>query len=222
MIRNLTACLLLSLAPVTQAQEQELPLLPAGDHAAWQAVGRVNAAGYRKRDMCTGTLIAPDTVLTAAHCVSGVDGVGPVPDEITFVAGWLRGTAADSVAGAAIWVHPRAYSQGSLDVRYDIALLTLERPSHVAPLPVAAAPETAPPYAILGYSRRRPHMLSAAFSCTGTEVSGLLRLACPVQPGNSGGPVLVQTPMGWSVTAVISAMGQPGALAVPARHLPQR
>ena len=85
---------------------QELPVLPAPDHAAWQAIGRVNAAGYRTREMCTGTLIAPDKVLTAAHCVAGTDGFGPRPEDFTFVAGWLRGTAADSVTGASVWVHP--------------------------------------------------------------------------------------------------------------------
>jgi V8-like Glu-specific endopeptidase len=197
---------------------QELPVLPAQDHAAWQAVGRVNAAGYRKREMCTGTLIAPDKVLTAAHCVAGIDGLGPLAHDFTFVAGWLRGTAVDSVAGTSIWVHPRAYSEGQLDMRFDVAVLTLERPAKVAPLPLVAT-DTSAPYGILGYSVRRPHMLGAAFDCQGHIASAILRLNCAVTPGNSGGPVLAQNGSDWAVAAVISAMGQSGALAVPVSRL---
>jgi V8-like Glu-specific endopeptidase len=205
------------IAPAAVAQD--LTVLPAQDHPAWQAVGRVNAAGYRTREMCTGTLVAPDVVLTAAHCVSGEDGLGPLPEEFTFVAGWLRGSAADSVAGASIWVHPKAYAEGALDVRYDLALLTLERAATVAPMRLAEVPAT-PPFAIVAYSTRRPHMLSAAFTCDGQTLSALLRLDCAVSHGNSGGPVLMRDGDGWAVTAVISAMGQTGALAVPVSHLP--
>ncbi|WP_439123481.1 trypsin-like serine peptidase [Marivita sp.] len=218
MMRLLMTFLLILLAQATLAED--LPVLPAKEHAAWQAVGRVNAAGYRKREMCTGTLIAADTVLTAAHCVSGIDGLGPLPKEMTFVAGWLRGTAVDSIAGASIWVHPLAYAEGTLDVRYDVALLTLERPSTVAPLPISNTAPTAP-YGIVAYSTRRPHMLSAGFSCDGQVISDLLRLDCAVIPGNSGGPVLIQSGDQWEVAAVISAMGQTGALAVPVSRLTQ-
>jgi protease YdgD len=35
----------------------------------WDAVGQVNVAGYRTGFDCTGTLIAPTLVVTAAHCV---------------------------------------------------------------------------------------------------------------------------------------------------------
>ena len=37
--------------------------------APWDAVGQVNVAGYRRAVRCTGTMVAPDLVLTAAHCV---------------------------------------------------------------------------------------------------------------------------------------------------------
>jgi protease YdgD len=35
----------------------------------WDAGGQVNVAGYRTRIQCTGTLVAPKIVVTAAHCV---------------------------------------------------------------------------------------------------------------------------------------------------------
>jgi protease YdgD len=34
----------------------------------WDAVGQVNVAGYRIMGQCTGTLVAPNLVVTAAHC----------------------------------------------------------------------------------------------------------------------------------------------------------
>lgn len=35
----------------------------------WDAVGHVNIGGYRTSGQCTGTLVAPAIVITAAHCV---------------------------------------------------------------------------------------------------------------------------------------------------------
>jgi protease YdgD len=105
-----------------------------------------------------------------------------------------------------------------LDIRYDIAVLSLERPSSVDPLPVAQGTPVAP-FGIVGYSTRRPHMLSASFACGGSTVSDLLLLGCKVLPGNSGGPVLTRTPTGWAITAIVSAMGPDGALAVPVSRL---
>ena len=35
----------------------------------WDAIGQINISGYRRMSRCTGTLIAPDMVITAAHCV---------------------------------------------------------------------------------------------------------------------------------------------------------
>ena len=52
-------------ATVALAQDTDLKRLDSGaDAAGWEAVGRLNIGGT---GFCTGALIAPDLVLTAAH-----------------------------------------------------------------------------------------------------------------------------------------------------------
>jgi protease YdgD len=66
-------------------------LLTADEARAWRAVGRLNIG---KNSFCTGTLVAPDLVLTAAHCLYDPDTGQPVDsDQIEFLAGWRNGQA---------------------------------------------------------------------------------------------------------------------------------
>src|SRR5262245_63655194 len=39
------------------------------DQSPWDAIGHVNIAGYRTIRKCSGVLIRPNVVLTAAHCL---------------------------------------------------------------------------------------------------------------------------------------------------------
>ncbi|MAE89375.1 MAG: trypsin, partial [Pelagibaca sp.] len=62
------------------------------DGRPWQAVGRLELAG---KAFCTGALIAPDMVLTAAHCLFDAETGARIPaDKIQFLAGWRNGRAA--------------------------------------------------------------------------------------------------------------------------------
>ncbi|MEL6207950.1 MAG: trypsin-like serine protease, partial [Pseudomonadota bacterium] len=81
-------------------------ILPLTEQPAWNAIGRVNIAGYKSRRMCSGTLIAPDLVLTAAHCVLGPTGDPAPAGDIVFVAGWRAGEAAADARGAALDIAP--------------------------------------------------------------------------------------------------------------------
>lgn len=204
------------------APADPLPALPLDVRRDWQAVGLVNAAGYRGKASCSGTLIAPDLVLTAAHCAQPDTNVGHTRH---FVAGWDRGSFAAHRKSKDVTVHPAyAVAKGDARFQYDVALIRLATPiaqRHIPSLRLSDAPGLRRgALAILGYHRQRPNVLNGRFDCnTGdTTRAEVFVLDCAVGSGNSGGPVLARTDDGWQqVGVVVARLGRdaPQALAVP-------
>lgn len=202
------------------------PMVPGAEHAEWRAIGRVNVAGYNSRTMCSGTLIAPDLVLTAAHCVVDPKTGAPFrPANVRFAAGWFRGKAYTHGAAVSIAVLEQSETGGhTARFAADIALFRLGRPLEargLEPLPVAALPRGTDALTAITYRADRPHALSRAADCpiTGADPR-LLLLACDVTFGASGGPLFEMGPEGPRLVAVLSAMrrqgGQITAIAVRA------
>jgi len=92
--------------------------------------------------LCTGTLITPAVILTAAHCLDA----GPLSITVAFV---LNGTEEDRAVDA-LAVHPR-YVSSTLNA--DVALLRLVQPIEgVTPVPLARAkPHPGHTGAIVGF-----------------------------------------------------------------------
>jgi len=201
--------------PSVTAQEQALPPLDAEVAAEFHAIGRLGYAGYRTKQSCTGTLIAPDLIMTAAHCVSGTG-----RSENVFIAGWSRGNYIASRKSKLEIRHPDYSEHDTQRVKNDVALVVLNGPiEDVAPIPLGEVKEDAltdTDVALIGYHRKTPHMLSGDFNCPVT-FSGmeLMHVGCPVTKGNSGGPILRSTEHGvWEVVGVVSSQNGDEAVAV--------
>ncbi|MGP6085710.1 trypsin-like serine peptidase [Antarctobacter jejuensis] len=193
-----------------------LLMLPVALHAGEEdAIGRLNTAGYRTTEMCTATLIAPALILTAAHCVTRPeDGYLKRVDDMVFVAGWDGADHTGAARIKEVHVHPQAYAEGRFDIRHDLALAELTEP--LTPAPLTFGNGTLPgPLTLMGYMRSRPHRLTITPYCYGEAVSGLWRIGCRVEPGQSGGPVILGEGQARRVVAVIVAVTEEQALVVP-------
>jgi trypsin len=105
----------------------------------YPSVARVTFGGIF---LCTGTLISPDTVLTAGHCgsVTGAAVASPVgypPQAIDVKVGGLHENEGEDVPVSKVTVEPNYLVNSG----YDITLLTLSRNSTQAPTRVSGASE---------------------------------------------------------------------------------
>lgn len=213
-IRHAIFALCIATSPLA-AQEIALPPLADDVAARFTAIGRLGQAGFRVRQSCTATLIAPDLVVTAAHCVSSSG-----TSQRVFVAGWSRGDYIASRETKSEIRHPAYALRGTHTPRNDIALIILQNPiQDVTPIPLgddSAVALAATAVALLGYHRQTPHLLSGDFDCPVTDYSrGLFQVGCRVINGNSGSPLLNQTEDGaWQIVGIVSSQRGAATIAV--------
>lgn len=193
-----------------EAQSARVSAVPG-----WEAVGRLNISG---RNMCTGSLIAPNLVLTAAHCLYNPQtGQAVNPRTIKFEAGLngRRAKAERQVVKAVIHPGYRHRWSDRSEPGSDIAVLRLNKPisaSEVRPFALAAAPLPGDSVDVLSYSMQTSTRPARERGCTIlSSRSETLVTSCKVDYGASGSPVLQIVPgQAPRLVSVISAKAQMG------------
>lgn len=202
-------------APAVFAQDTPLESLDTwGRNRGWEGVGLLK---IENRSTCTGAMIRPDLILTAAHCLfDGDSGERMDPRNIEFRAGWRDGKSIARRFGKSAVIHPKflggdGTTLSSQQIRYDVALLQLANPiysTHADPFRTDRGVRLGANVSVVSYGKGRNDAASRQRACKVLDyIRGVVAMSCNVVPGSSGSPVFAMRDGRPRIVSVVSATG---------------